>query len=635
MEEGEEVIRLLDSSGTRVLDSVAAEYEDSFCLETFGDLAKAHMECDPKGTKSFVIARVQTWDHKQPNKVRSEKLEEGGSGYRAGDKLARGDGKGGRRCAYQLNKILFQTQIYLGKKLIHRLHVLNPLTNTDIIGNVQYFMVKNPNATAIKTKPQQSVNGHPDASRSVLATAPLDQANTSGQPAIAMNDFGVNKPAAGVKGKKRPVPASIDTGSLGVPGLPGDIPPPSPAVREVEAGGASWTMVAPSSAEVTEEQASGPGPQPRKFSIRAMGLRSPYPASPRKGSPLKHRLPDLEGEAKSPRSPSITGPKSAPVETGSSAAHRRSLAGFDAEAITKQPTGMIQMRNHHRNKTTIPLGSVTRFAVPVPVEEIRNVAPATPRTRRRSLSYVNAASTSESHTTFEEWVQIVKEDRRRKSDGNMDYDVVRGMSPTKSDGEGTGGGAGKSTVNRRLSRLGAGGKRDGNSESTTALTNNVDRDTSEMSLISVNVGGAQANAKSAPSSPMCAGTHIPGYDAILFATDNDFLESSRVRAVFRANAMVPDDAVLFEMPPFLGFEEQPAMVVVDDSAICEWCYPGQVTLERSGPLMRIFHRSKCYVAALILVTGMFIFMFFTLRAQQSGGGSTNVIASGSTSRTSG
>ncbi|KAI8914709.1 hypothetical protein DFJ77DRAFT_422182, partial [Powellomyces hirtus] len=100
------------------VDSIATDYEDSFSLETFGELIQAHYECDPVGSKAFIIARVQTWDIKQPGRAFYSYYN-----------------------AYHLNRILFQTQVYLGKKLIHRLHVLNPLTNTDIIGDVQYFMV--------------------------------------------------------------------------------------------------------------------------------------------------------------------------------------------------------------------------------------------------------------------------------------------------------------------------------------------------------------------------------------------------------------------------------------------------------------------------------------------------------------
>jgi hypothetical protein len=64
-----EIINLIDTDGEILIDSVSGEYEDSFCLETFSDLARAHESSDPAGTKSFIIARVQTWDPKQPEKV--------------------------------------------------------------------------------------------------------------------------------------------------------------------------------------------------------------------------------------------------------------------------------------------------------------------------------------------------------------------------------------------------------------------------------------------------------------------------------------------------------------------------------------------------------------------------------------
>ncbi|KAJ3031965.1 hypothetical protein HK097_005393, partial [Rhizophlyctis rosea] len=107
------------------------------------------------------------------------------------------------------------------------------------------------------------------------------------------------------------------------------------------------------------------------------------------------------------------------------------------------------------------------------------------------------------------------------------------------------------------------------------------------------------------------------YDALLFATDNDFLESSRVRAIFRENAVTPEDAKLFEMPPYLGVDDAPPpMLIVDDSPICEWCYPTAATLERHGPLMRVFHRSKCYMLAILVLFAMFCFIYFTLRSDK-------------------
>jgi hypothetical protein len=48
-----EFIRLMDASGSTVLDSVATEYEDSFCIESFGDLVRATAEAEPAGLTLF------------------------------------------------------------------------------------------------------------------------------------------------------------------------------------------------------------------------------------------------------------------------------------------------------------------------------------------------------------------------------------------------------------------------------------------------------------------------------------------------------------------------------------------------------------------------------------------------------
>lgn len=52
-----EFIRLMDAFRTTVLDSVATEYEDSFCLESFGDLVKSATEAEGG---SFLSSGVAT-----------------------------------------------------------------------------------------------------------------------------------------------------------------------------------------------------------------------------------------------------------------------------------------------------------------------------------------------------------------------------------------------------------------------------------------------------------------------------------------------------------------------------------------------------------------------------------------------
>ena len=63
-----EIIKLVAQDGS-LIDSVSTEYEDSFSLESFGDLIKMHAKTEPIGTKACIIARVQTFDPKQPGKV--------------------------------------------------------------------------------------------------------------------------------------------------------------------------------------------------------------------------------------------------------------------------------------------------------------------------------------------------------------------------------------------------------------------------------------------------------------------------------------------------------------------------------------------------------------------------------------
>lgn len=63
------IIHLLDETGKILIDSISAEYEDSFCLESFGELTKTHANIEPKDSRAFIIARVQSCDPKQPDKV--------------------------------------------------------------------------------------------------------------------------------------------------------------------------------------------------------------------------------------------------------------------------------------------------------------------------------------------------------------------------------------------------------------------------------------------------------------------------------------------------------------------------------------------------------------------------------------
>jgi hypothetical protein len=62
-----ELINLLDKDGATIIDSVPSAYEDSFSLESFGELVRSYWAA--KSSKAFIIARIRTIDEKYPGKV--------------------------------------------------------------------------------------------------------------------------------------------------------------------------------------------------------------------------------------------------------------------------------------------------------------------------------------------------------------------------------------------------------------------------------------------------------------------------------------------------------------------------------------------------------------------------------------
>jgi hypothetical protein len=175
-------IRLFDASQTTVLDSISVEYEDSFCLETFGTL----IEVAESTKKHFIIARVQTADPKQPEKTFYSYYH-----------------------AHQLNKQLFRTQWVSGKRMLHQLHALNPLTNTDMIGSVLYFLVKGktvvekmpavPPAGASASKARSSNTIDAPVSGSLRIDTALkkihDQEMPPPSPTVSSLPYGIRKPS--------------------------------------------------------------------------------------------------------------------------------------------------------------------------------------------------------------------------------------------------------------------------------------------------------------------------------------------------------------------------------------------------------------------------------------------------------
>ncbi|RKO88185.1 hypothetical protein BDK51DRAFT_34766 [Blyttiomyces helicus] len=587
------VIRLLDSSGTTVMDSISAEYEDSFCLDTFGELVKQHGEAEPRGQKAFILARVQTWDHKQPDRAFYSYYN-----------------------AWHLNKIMVKTQIYNGKKLIHRLHVLNPLTNTDIIGNVQYFIVKTP-VTDLPPKPEAG----PETQK-ILATAvmdpvvdgpvkePVEPAPLDADGPGGMDQTAGNPQAQTPNAQRKGSPLKVDThrGPLAKV-INHDIPPPSPSVRQAEEGvNASWTISEPITAELLadedipvakrEVQSAPPGPLPASTTATL----PPTPSSTRvrrisffgSSSARRMSMTPRGGDASPAAVTAAAMTGGAPADDTSSSLQRsggtshgilmrmRSVsAGENYSTKDKteragepppgssgtigrrhttfglQPEGTAPMAVSGRvARSPVPAGAVTRFAVPVPKDSLQTLAPPTAKARRRSLSYSNAAAAGNPKATFHEWLQMIKEDQRRVLEEEFEQDEPpavpelpksagteeRGSSARRSQGT-------PSPAGEKYDLVPSfGAAEPPPSTTTTSSTGRTGRRSSlavppRLDTIPDASLGSLQDVQSQRVSDVTV------YDAVLFATDVDFLESSKIRAVFRFNALTSEDAALFEMPP--------------------------------------------------------------------------------------
>ncbi|KAL7748834.1 hypothetical protein RI367_005747 [Sorochytrium milnesiophthora] len=637
-------IRLLDSSEEKVMDSVATTYEDSFCLEEFGDLIKAHAAlAKPDGQqRCFIIARVQTWDHKQPDKEFYSYYD-----------------------AFQLNKILFQTQVYLGKKLIHRIHVLNPLTNTDIIGNVLYFMVKPRPAAApapaeVLSSDKASVRSHSSTSGTVSKTAMIARSPSGSiQSNPYSPGYGMPLPASPVRGERdvekgqtMPRPSLIDTSTLRTRGLYANNPP-SAHVADAERGvRQSWTMATQAVTLLREDDernssSAAPSTSPlfqaaRRVSIKAGATArklsaafSPLhfqPISETSTSAVNSPPASAVGEATienrgRTRTQSLYVRKSAPMAAPVAPAKRMSVSQVEPHAhgggvVVKTPTTPIQINNHLHNKTEIPKGTVTRFAVPVPQYELPKVAPPTPKGRRRALSHNNSSNKA---LPFDEWARQV----RQAELAAKQQDVVKAnASLTATPAAGVPGAL--VTVYSDL-QLDVGQDATAEPERASKMPPAPSAYTRRASLgasvtsMSANTTAAAPAATTTPNAKRLS-TDYDTYDAVLFATDNDFLESSKTRAIFRENAVSPEDAKIFEMPPYTGEgQDMPLVIFIDDSPLCESCYPSPQRLADMSPSLRLFHQAKCYMLILLFASGVIFFIINALKTSgaTSGQGSAS------------
>lgn len=98
------------------------------------------------------------------------------------------------------------------------------------------------------------------------------------------------------------------------------------------------------------------------------------------------------------------------------------------------------------------------------------------------------------------------------------------------------------------------------------------------------------------------------YDAVLFATDDDFLEKSKIRAIFKKNAVSPEDAKLFEMPEYKGTNnfDEGQLILYDDATLCDICFP-EPPANVTGIRAILFQYR--YILISVVIIGIFIPIF--------------------------
>jgi len=102
------------------------------------------------------------------------------------------------------------------------------------------------------------------------------------------------------------------------------------------------------------------------------------------------------------------------------------------------------------------------------------------------------------------------------------------------------------------------------------------------------------------------------FEALLLATDNDYLEQVGTRRVFAANALTPADVKLFEMPAYLGPDADTAAQAPNQefqpelTGFAGWCLPSPAQLAEYTGWQRTFHRNKCWVISLLVAIAILV-----------------------------
>ena len=244
-------------------------------------------------------------------------------------------------------------------------------------------------------------------------------------------------------------------------------------------------------------------------------------------------------------------------------ATKKNTQHIEITSLTPQGTFSVG----ETEKMVVPFGTVTRFAIPIPITQMDTLIPKTRRETRRSLSYRNAISASGVPASFLEWAKLVtneyhspnqpssskseapecEENEERTS---VNYDVVLFTS--------------KSSIPKSPSTL-----------ATPNLKTIQDEDEEDEETEEKH--SKQLEEKEEESRPTSQAVnhekeqeevYLTVYDAVFFATDGDFLETSKTRHEFRNNALQPEDAKLFEMKEYTAESSPQDFEIIRDPKCC-------------------------------------------------------------------
>lgn len=372
-------------------------------MESFKELCENHYINDV--SKSFIMARVESRDPKQPSKPFYSYYN-----------------------AFHLNKALFQTQVYLGKNLIHRVKLLNPLTNTDIIGHVQYFRAYlRPNENQNDSLPVvDSQNAMSSGGIEIQITEHHDTSSENFRQGVLGNPIAFRSPTAKSRFSSLSTPRFLRPRESFQSTI-------SEHVRESEISPARWTLTTPTVVQVDDDYieivqtSSGespsrplisPTPRPR------MSFRSSMGASFRRTSALTS--PKSPDSSKDQMNTSTNMP--AISESPTTTETECHTLPKTATSITDMPDIKIMVVGDlERSKTTVPAGVITRYAVPLSPDDVRKLSdPITP-SRQRVFSFANEKASIQDDMSYDEWMEKLEKEVKRADSKAHNVDSHRSV----------------------------------------------------------------------------------------------------------------------------------------------------------------------------------------------------------------